>query len=172
MHSLHDVQWSEYKVDELQVSKQFRNVIEGSAMLQYRLELGRQGLLESKGSPENSPFLSMSAKTKRQALRDLHESWMNLRPRETTFISGSDPTWDSFFQIAGGVWAQGYEGSEISLQFTQTPGHIRFGTLPSISRNFDLQYSNFHNDDFEKNCAFAMDPSQGLFVFVQRPMNL
>ncbi|KZS95722.1 hypothetical protein SISNIDRAFT_483164 [Sistotremastrum niveocremeum HHB9708] len=142
----------------MKVSKSLRNVVKGSSVLQYHIQLFSRGFIDG---ASGYPHLRTST-AKQRALSNLQDSWSELLPRWKSWLSPTKTL--SGRKLTGGIWTtyedQGSEGPFISLT-----------TLPSISRNIEIQERKIEERKIKltrKLIDFAIDPSQDLLFLVEK----
>ncbi|KZT36559.1 hypothetical protein SISSUDRAFT_58102 [Sistotremastrum suecicum HHB10207 ss-3] len=137
----------------MKVSKSLRNVIKGSSVLQYHIQLFSRGFIDGTSS---NPHLRTSA-AKQRAFSNLQDSWSELLPRWESWLSPTKPV--SGQKLTGGIWTT-YESDGSEGPF------ISFTTLPSISRNIEIQERKIRLTS--RLVDFAIDPSQDLLFLVEK----
>ncbi|KZS88388.1 hypothetical protein SISNIDRAFT_459853 [Sistotremastrum niveocremeum HHB9708] len=143
------------------VSHAFNGLIQESGLLQYRIELWSNGMLDG---PAGIPRFQ-SSKSRHKALLELQDSWFNLRPRKETRLESANQ--GTRYDFASGVLARGYasddpEGARAWLR-----------NLPSVLRDHE-QSTIFHEEGISNNLLMLAEqltePDRG-FCFKPRTLS-
>lgn len=123
-------------------------MINETAILQYKIELGANGM-------KDGAFSSLSASEKLDRLKNYRLAWDGLQWSEDKTV---EMTMGQIWELYGGVLAQARPGKEV-LQFRQLSSRYR-----SIEeKTWTVDVSKFAVRDF------TMDSSQDLLVIAEKP---
>jgi len=137
----------------LKVSKQFKNIIQTSNVIQYDVELEVSGILDGGSSS------TLSVADRLTELKTVEHNWAHLKFRA---IYTTTKPWSRLWELFGGVLAFGTAGQldvVTGLSFTELPSVVR-GTEPRTWEHRDMGV-NIRD--------FGMEPSQDLAVLVVIP---
>jgi hypothetical protein len=134
----------------VQVCRFFRDIITQSAVFQYKIELGANGM-------EDGPPFGLSVAARLDKLQRHQAAWEDLNWSEHKTV---DMLTGRIWELFGGVLAQA-TGKD-SLTFRQLPSHHR-GIEEKI---WTVDISKFNVRDF------TFDPSQDLLVVAEKPRQL
>ncbi|KAF8167746.1 hypothetical protein B0H34DRAFT_682904 [Crassisporium funariophilum] len=133
----------------VQVCRSFRDLILGTASLQFTIECAIARQTKGYGTP------AVSSASRLETLRKHQSAWENLQWSRELHIPMED---GGLWELCGGVMAQSTPGG--MLKFTQLPSDLRAIEEKSWTVGPDL---GLHLRDF------GMDPSQDLLVLIAAP---
>jgi hypothetical protein len=136
----------------LQTCKLFNQTITESVLLQYKIELFANGMID--GPPGIDGM--HTATNRLAALRAYCQAWDTLQPRKKTVIHGRFKD-TSLYELWGGVWARASKAAGQPLIAVQ---------LPSIVRGIEMKTWRTPLADSAKLADFGMDPHQDLLVLI------
>jgi hypothetical protein len=139
-------------VQLIQVCKALNEIVTVSALLQYKIELVINGMIDGPSGIEGME----TASSRLEALRAYAYAWDTLQPRKKTSISGGNRGM-SLYELWGGVWARARKGSGYLLTAVR---------LPSIVRAVEMESWNVNLPDLGRLVDFGMDPHQDLLILI------
>jgi hypothetical protein len=126
------------------------DIIRGSALLQYHLELGRSGM-------EDGPMSTLSIPERRERLRTYNDAWRHLRWSACIELPNTKKCKYDMDIAPGGI-----------LTFVSRLGRenkIILVQIPSISRDIPMRQWE-HSFSFVLH-QYALDPSEDILVVLQ-----
>lgn len=124
------------------------DIVNGSNLLQYRLELGRSGM-------EDGPLSTLSVSERRERLRVYNDAWKQLRWSECVEFLNFDKTAYVMGIFPGGI-----------LTFkSRTEGKIVFVRIPSNLRSIPMRQWEL-SFPFVPH-TYTLEPSQDILVVLQ-----
>jgi len=135
-----------------QTCKLLNQIINESALLQYKIELIINGMID--GPPDIAGM--QTATSRLEALRAYCRAWDTLQPRKKTTIPGRVRD-TNLYELWGGVWARARKAVGHPLTAIQ---------LPSIVRGVETKTWNVPLMESGRLADFGMDPHQDLLVLI------
>jgi hypothetical protein len=131
------------------------NIVEGSALLQYHLELGRSGM-------EDGPMSTLSIPERRERLRVYGDAWKRLHWSACIELPNIDKKKYHMNISPGGILSfvqrrvSGWTGREDKIIFVQIPSNSRGIPMRQWEHSFSF---GLHQ--------YALDPSEDILVVFQ-----
>lgn len=124
------------------------DIVEGSTLLQYRLELGRSGM-------EDGPLSTLSVSERRERLRVYNDAWKRLRWSQCVEFLNFDKT----------TYVMGIHPGGILTFKSMTEGKIVFVRIPSNLRSISMRQWEL-SFPFVPD-KYALEPSEDILVVLQ-----